>query len=131
MNVRPSESTLVVHFSAAKVDHVDELEGVLVSYDERGRIVDVAVHARNTPARVDFVESNLGAFPARVTYDAEVDAIALDLDMSPYEGSDEILPGFIVDRDGDGFVRGLEFLNASHFFSEEAISDVRRRAILL
>ena len=131
MNVRPSESTLIVHFSAAKVDHVDKLEGVLVSYDERGRIVDAALHARNTPARVDLVESNLGAFPARVTYDTEVDAIAVNLDTSPYEGSDEILPGFIVDRDGDGFVRGLEFLNASHFFSEEAISDVRRRAILL
>jgi uncharacterized protein YuzE len=131
MNISTSESTLVLHFSAAKVDHVDELDGVLVGYDERDRIVDVAVRAKKTPARVDFVENDLGAFPARVTYDAEVDAIAVDFGTSTYAGSDEILPGFIVDRDDDGFIRGLEFLNASRFFSEEAISDVRKRAILL
>ena len=46
MNIRPFESTLVVHFSAAKVDHVDEREGVHIAYDERGRIVDVAVRAK-------------------------------------------------------------------------------------
>ena len=110
MNISTSESTLVVHFSAAKVDHVDELDGVLVGYDERDRIVDVALRAKKAPARVDFVESDLGGFPARATYDAEVDAIAVD---------------------DDGFVRGLEFLNASRLFSEEAISDVRKHAILL
>ena len=66
-----------------------------------------------------------------MTYDAEVDAIAVLLDRSPYAGSDEILPGFIVDRDEEGFTRGLEFLDASHFFSEEAISNLRKRAILL
>lgn len=131
MNIRPFESTLVVHFSAAKVDHVDEREGVHIAYDERGRIVDVAVQAKTGPARVDFVESHRDDLAARVTYDAEIDALAVDLDNSQYEGSDEILPGFIVDRDGDGFIRGLEFLNASHFFSEEAISGVRKRAILL
>lgn len=131
MNIRPSESTLVVHFSAAKVDHVDEREGVHIAYDERGRIVDVAVRAKKGPARVDFVESHRDDFAARVSYDAEIDALAVDLDNSEYDGSDEILPGFIVDHDGDGFTRGLEFLNASHFFSEEAISNVRKRAILL
>lgn len=131
MNIRPSKSTLVVHFSAAKVDHVNEWEGVLVAYDERGRIVDVAVRAKIGPARVDFVENGRDSFPARVTYDAEVDAVAVDLDRSPYADSDEILPDLIVDRDVDGFVRGLEFLNASRFFSEEALSDVRKRAIIL
>ena len=131
MNISTSESTLVIHFSAAKVDHVDELDGVLVGYDERGRIVDVAVRAKKAPARVDFVENDLGAFPARVTYDVEVDAIAVDLDTSPYAGSDEILPGFIVDFDDDDFIRGLEFVNASSLFSEEAISDVRKHAVLL
>lgn len=131
MNIRPSESTTIVHFSAARVDHLDDREGVLIAYDERGRIVDVTVRAKNGPARVDFVEGGFAAFPARVTYDADVDAIAVDLDKSPYAGSDEILPGFIVDYDGDGFIRGLEFLNASRFFSEEALSDVRKRAILL
>ena len=49
----------------------------------------------------------------------------------PTRNSDEILPDLIVDRDVDGFVRGLEFLNASRFFSEEALSDVRKRAIIL
>jgi uncharacterized protein YuzE len=131
MNIRPFESILVVHFSAAKVDHVDEREGVHISYDERGRIVDVAVRVKTGAARVDFVESHRGDLAARVTYDAEIDALAVDLDHSPYEGSDEILPGFIVDRDGDGYARGLEFLNASHFFSEEAISNVQKRANLL
>jgi uncharacterized protein YuzE len=131
MNISASEPTLVVHFSAAKVDHVDELDDVLVGYDERDRIVDVAVRAKKAPWRVDFVENDLGPFPARVTYDAEADAIAVDLDTSPYADSDEILPGFIVDRDDDGFIRGLEFLNASGLFSEEAISDVRKHAILL
>jgi len=131
MNISASESTLVVHFSAAKVDHVEELDGVLVGYDERDRIVDVAVRAKKAPARVDFVENDLGAFPARVSYDAEVDAIAVDFGTSPYAGSDEILPGFIVDRDHDGFIRGLDFLNASRFFSDEAISDVRKHAVLL
>ena len=86
---------------------------------------------RRRRREVDFVENDLGGFPARVSYDAEVDAIAVDFGTSPYAGSDEILPGFIVDRDDDGFIRGLEFLNASRFFSEEAISDVRKRAILL
>jgi uncharacterized protein YuzE len=128
MNISTSESTLVVHFSAAKVDHVDELDGVLVGYDERGRIVDVAAPAKKAPAPVDFVENDRGAFPARVNYDAEVDAIAVDFGASPHADSDEILPGFIVDRDDDGFIRGLEFLNASRFFSEEAISDVRKYA---
>jgi uncharacterized protein YuzE len=131
MNIRPSESTVVVHFSAAKVDHVDDHESVRVAYDERGRIVDVTVRGKHGPVRVDFVEGAFGAFPAKVTYDADVDAIAVDLDKSPYAGSDEILPGFIVDHDGEGFVRGLEFLNASHFFSEEAISDIQKHAILL
>jgi uncharacterized protein YuzE len=131
MNISTSESTLVVHFSAAKVDHMDELDGVLVGYDERGRIVDVAAPTKKAPVRVDFVENDRGAFPARVNYDAEVDAIAVDFGASPYADSDEILPGFIVDRDDDGFIRRLEFLNASRFFSEEAISDVRKHAILL
>ena len=131
MNVRPFESPLVVHFSSATVDRVEEREGVQVAYDERGRIVDVAVRAKCGPARVDFVESGAGAFPARVTYDSQADAIAVDLDDSPYNGSDEIAPGFIVDRDGEGFVRGIEFLNASDVFSEEAMSGVRKRAILL
>jgi uncharacterized protein YuzE len=131
MNISTSESTLVVHFSAAKADRVDELDGVLVGYDERDRIVDVAVRSKKAPARVDFVENDLGAFPPRVSYDAEVDAIAIDFGTSLYAGSDEILQGLIVDRDDDGFIRGLEFLNASRFFSEEAISDVRKRAILL
>jgi Protein of unknown function (DUF2283) len=116
MNISTSESTLVVHFSAAKVDHVDELDGVLVGYDERDRIVDVAVRAKTAPARVDFVEEDHGAVPARVSYDGEFDVIAVDWGASPYAGSDEILPDFIVDFDDDGFVRGLEFLNASHFF---------------
>ena len=51
MNFRPFESTLVVRFSAAKVDHVDEREGVHIAYDERGRIVDVAVQAKTGPAK--------------------------------------------------------------------------------
>lgn len=131
MNIRPSESTLVVHFSEAKVDHVDDREGVLVCYDEGGRIVDVAVRAKNGPGRLDLVEDGLVGFPARVTYDAEADAIAVDLDKSPYADSDEILPNLVVDRDVDGFIRGLEFLSASRFFSEEAISHVRNHAILL
>jgi uncharacterized protein YuzE len=128
MNIRSAESTVVVHFSAATIDRMDERQGVVVGYDERGRIVDVAVHARNAPGRVDFVETGFGAFPARVTYDGQADAIAVDLDASPYADSDEISPDFIVDRDVDGFIRGLEFLNASRLFSEEAIADVRRRA---
>ena len=131
MNIRPSEAALVVHFSADKVDRVDDLEGVLISYDERGRIVDVAVRGRNAPAQLDFVEHDRDAFPARVTYDAEVDAIAVDLDASPYAELDEILPDLIVDRDVDGFVRSLEFLNASRLLSAEAISGVRKHAILL
>ena len=49
----------------------------------------------------------------------------------PTQNSDEILPNLVVDRDVEGFIRGLEFLNASRFFSEEAISHVRNHAILL
>ena len=131
MNIRPSESTLVVHFSAANVDRVDECGGVSVGYDERGRIVDVAVRAKHGPWRVDIVENDPRAFPARLTCDAEADAIAVDLDKSPYADSNEVAPGLVVDLDADGFVRGLEFLNVSRLFSEEAISHVRQRAILL
>ncbi len=131
MNMRPSESSVVVHFSATKVDHVDDYDGVLVAYDVHGRIVHVTAPAKNGSARVDFVGSHFGAFPARVTYDPSVDAIAVDLDKAAYAGSDEILPDFIVDRDAEGFVRGLEFLNASRFFSRETISDVRKHAIWL
>ena len=47
---------------------------------------------------------------------------------APYADSDKIRPDFIVDRDTDGFVRGLEFLGVSRLFSEEAIQGVRERA---
>ena len=131
MNIRPSEPTLVVHFSAAKVDHVDEIDGVLVGYDGDGHIVDVSVRTRNPLARLDFVEQGRDAFPANVTYDSEADAINIGLDSSPYADSDEILPDFIVDRDVDGFIRSLEFLNVSHLFSAETMFGVRKHATLL
>ncbi|WP_210208832.1 DUF2283 domain-containing protein [Roseiarcus fermentans] len=110
---------------------MDDVEGVRVGYDDGGLIVDVAVPARNAPALLDFGRHDGGAFPARVTYDATADAIAVDLDTSPYADSDEVAPGLIVDRDVDGLVRGLEILNASRLLSAEAMSGVRKRAILL
>ena len=121
----------VVRFSAAKVDRVDESDGVLVGYDQGGHIVDVAVRARNAPARLDFVERERSAVPARVTYDAEADAIAVDLDDSRHADSAEAGPDMIVDWDVDGFLRGLEFLFVSRWFSPEATAVVQRHAVLI
>ncbi len=129
MNIRASELNLVVHFSAAKVDQVDEVDrGVLVAYDENHRVVDVTVRARSGASRVDFVNGSVGA---RVTYDAAVDALAIDASETNYQESEELLPGFIVDYDVEGFVRGLEFLNASAFFSDGAMDLIRKRATML
>ncbi len=131
MNIRPSEATVVVHFSAARVDRVDEFDDVSIGFDEGGRIVDVAVRTRNAPARLDFVDSEHDGFPGSVTYDAEANAIGVGLSTTPYEDSEEILPDLIVDRDVDGFVSALEFLNVSHHLSSDAMSGVRKRAALL
>ncbi len=78
MNIRASELNLVVHFSAAKVDHVDEVDrGVLVAYDENHRVVDVTVRAGSGASRVDFVNGLVGA---RVTSD---NLISKERDLAP------------------------------------------------
>ena len=132
MNIRPTEATLIVHFSCAEVDRVDEVEsGILVAYDRHQRIVDVTARARAGISRVDLVGVNAEAVPARVTYDASVDALYIDANSADIRNTEEVFPGFIVDFDADGFVRGLEFLNASDFFSDQTMSDIRERATLL
>ena len=132
MNIRPSEPSLVVHFSGAEVDHVDEVEaGILVAYDADRKIVDMAVRGRSNSTRLNLVEWSGAAGNARVTYDAEIDALAIDAGSSVYLDSEEILPGFMVDYDTEGFVRGFEFLDASRFFSDQTMADIRRCATAL
>jgi len=49
----------------------------------------------------------------KVTYDPEVDALAIILSDVAVEKSDEAKPGVILDYDGEGNIVGLEILNAS------------------
>jgi len=48
-----------------------------------------------------------------VTYDPEVDVLRILLSDAPIEESDEDKPGVILDYDKDGYVVGLEILEAS------------------
>jgi len=48
-----------------------------------------------------------------VTYDPEVDVLRILLSDTPIEESDEDKPGVILDYDKDGYVVGLEILEAS------------------
>ena len=49
----------------------------------------------------------------KVTYDPEVDVFRIVLSNAPIEESDEGKPGVILDYDKEGYVVGLEILNAS------------------
>jgi uncharacterized protein YuzE len=49
----------------------------------------------------------------KVTYDPEVDVLRILLSDTPIEESDEDKPGVILDYDKDGYVVGLEILEAS------------------
>ena len=49
----------------------------------------------------------------KVTYDPEVDVLRILLSDAPIEESDEDKPGVILDYDKDGYVVGLEILEAS------------------
>jgi uncharacterized protein YuzE len=132
MNIRPSEPGLVVHFSGAEVAHVDEVEaGILVAYDADRKIVDISARGRKNSMRLDLVEWSGAMGDARVTYDAEIDALSIDAGASGYLDSEEVLPGFMVDYDTEGFVRGFEFLDASRFFSDQTMAEIRKCATLL
>ena len=48
-----------------------------------------------------------------MTYDPEVDVLRILLSDTPIEESDEDKPGVILDYDKDGYVVGLEILEAS------------------
>lgn len=49
----------------------------------------------------------------KVSYDAEVDILRIRFNSRAVEESDEDKPGVILDYDAEGFVVGLEILNAS------------------
>jgi uncharacterized protein YuzE len=132
VNIRPSDPGSVIHFSGANVDHVEEVEaGILVAYDVDRKIVDITIRKRSGISRVDLVDSGRSVGDARVTYDANIDALAIDAVSSAYFDSQEVLPGIMVDYDTEGFVRGLEFLDASQFFSDQTMADIRKCATLL
>ena len=123
---------MVVHFSGAKIDHVDEVEGgILVAYDADRKIVDITVRGHSGASRLDLVDGSGASGDARLTYDAEVDALSVDASGSSYFDSEEVMPGLIVDYGTEGFVRGFEFLDASQFFSVSTMADIRKRARLL
>lgn len=128
MNIRPLEATLVVHCSGAKVERIAEVESdIFIAYDSNQKIVDVTVKARTSQFRVDLVDVT-DRDKARLTYDETVDALAIDAGDSAYRDSSEVSPGFVVDYDDDGFLRGFEFLNASNFFSDQTMTNIRKRA---
>jgi uncharacterized protein YuzE len=49
----------------------------------------------------------------KVTYDPEVDVLRILLNHEPIEESDETKPGVVLDYDKNGYVVGMEILNAS------------------
>ena len=132
MNIRPADSTLTVHFSAAKIARVDEVEfGIVVAYDDNQRIVDVTTKARVKMPRVDIVNIDKNEMRERMTYDPSIDALYIYANSVEIRKTEEVLPGLIVDYDADGFVSGLEFLNASDFFSDQTMAAIRKSATLL
>lgn len=50
----------------------------------------------------------------RINYDQQEDALYIRFYEAPYEESDEVRPGVIVDYDGEGRVIGMEILDVSH-----------------
>lgn len=50
----------------------------------------------------------------KITYDSEVDILRIVLTQGPIEESDEEKPGIILDYDKDGYVVGIEILDASN-----------------
>jgi uncharacterized protein YuzE len=132
MNIRPSESGAVIHFSGASVDHVEEVEAdILVAYYVDRKIVDITIRKRSGIARVDLVDTGRSVGDVQVTYDADIDALAIDVLSSAYFDSQEVLPGIVVDYDTEGLVRGFEFLDASQIFSDQTMADIRKCATLL
>lgn len=49
----------------------------------------------------------------KVTYDPEVDVLRILFNHEPIEESDETKPGVVLDYDKNGYVVGMEILNAS------------------
>jgi uncharacterized protein YuzE len=49
----------------------------------------------------------------KITYDPEVDVLRLRFTDQPVLESDEDKPGVILDYDADGFIVGMEILEAS------------------
>jgi uncharacterized protein YuzE len=49
----------------------------------------------------------------KVNYDREVDILYIKLTDAAIEESDEEKPGYIIDYDVQGFIVGIEIMNAS------------------
>jgi uncharacterized protein YuzE len=54
----------------------------------------------------------------KVKYDKEVDILYIKLNDKPIDESDENKPGIILDYAKDGYVVGIEILNASSKMSQ-------------
>ncbi|TAE23849.1 MAG: DUF2283 domain-containing protein [Cytophagales bacterium] len=54
----------------------------------------------------------------KVNYDREVDILYIKLTDAAIEESDEEKPGFVIDYDANGFVVGIEIMNASKSVSK-------------
>lgn len=51
--------------------------------------------------------------PLKVTYDKQTDTLTMTFRSGAVKESEEVTPGLIVDRDGNGAILGVELLDAS------------------
>ena len=132
MNIDVIDQGVALHFSSDRIGRSEEIRsGVVVSYDEKGLIVDILI--KGAPAWIPpSPSSGTGTIPGIVMkYDRRVDALSLDASAESYFESEEIQPGFIIDYDQNGKFKGLELLDAERRFSREAMDLIRRQAILI
>jgi uncharacterized protein YuzE len=61
----------------------------------------------------------------KLKYDEHVDALYIRLKEAPYDESDEIREGFIIDYDKDGNIVAIEILDVSEYLSPDELATVR------
>ena len=125
------EHSVTAKFTGGPIATTENIERrnvkLIVGFDRNKKVVSITVF---DPPRHSSPKGSSHPFLAP-EYDVKADALGLNLTPSPHRqaalDSLEVWPDLIVDFDGNERVVGLEFLNASTWFSGEMLQEFNSR----
>ncbi len=114
---------VVVRYSDEKVEHLDERScpGLAIGYGKDHKIVLLKLLSPRPRA---------GAGQVLIVdrYDAEADALDVELDEGAWQETEETPDGYLIDFDSEHQIVALEFLGASKLFPPAALARLSQAA---